>query len=118
MEIPQDGHYPQTPPPGQYYQPVMYPEQSQSTVVLVLGILGLVFCQVLAPIAWYMGNTELAAIDEGRRDPTNREHANIGRILGIIGTLLIVLALAFFVIWILFAGAIIIGGVSSTAMGF
>jgi len=77
-----------------------YPEQSRATTVLVLGILGLVLCSVLAPIAWYMGNEEVRAIDAGRRDPTNRGTANAGRILGIIGTVLMGLGiiLLFFVL--------------------
>lgn len=77
-----------------------YPEQSKATTVLVLGILGIVICSVLAPIAWYMGNEEVRAIDAGRRDPTNRSSANAGRILGIVGTVLlgIGLVIAFFVL--------------------
>lgn len=63
-----------------------YPEQSKATTVLVLGILGIVICSVLAPIAWYMGNEEVRSIDAGRRDPSNRGTANAGRILGIVGT--------------------------------
>lgn len=77
------------PPQQPYYQG--YPEASQSTLVLVLGILGLVVCQVLSPIAWYLGSRELTAIDTGRRDPTGRSVANAGRILGIIGSVLLVL---------------------------
>ena len=65
-----------------------YPEQSKATTVLVLGILGIVICSILATIAWYMGNEEVRAIDAGRRDPTNRRTANAGRILGIVGTVL------------------------------
>ena len=66
-----------------------YPESSQATTVLVLGILGIVICGVLAPFAWSMGNKELAAIDAGRRPPDQRSTANAGRILGIIGTVLL-----------------------------
>lgn len=66
-----------------------YPEQSQATTILVLGILGIVICGILAPFAWNMGNKELAAIDAGRRAPENRGTANAGRILGIIGTVLL-----------------------------
>jgi uncharacterized membrane protein YjgN (DUF898 family) len=78
-----------------------YPEQSQATTILVLGILSIVICGILAPFAWSMGNKELAAIDAGRRPPDNRGTANAGRILGIIGTVLlavgiIVLALVLF----------------------
>jgi hypothetical protein len=68
-----------------------YPEQSQATTILVLGILGIVICQFLGPFAWVMGNKELEAIDAGRRPPENRGTANAGRILGIIGTVFLVL---------------------------
>lgn len=66
-----------------------YPEQSQATTALVLGIVGLVVCQILGPFAWSIGNKELAAIDAGRRPPENRGTANAGRILGIISTVLL-----------------------------
>lgn len=81
-----------------------YPEASQATTVLVLGILGLVICAVLAPFAWSMGNKELAAIDSGRRAPENRGTANAGRILGIIGTIFLIIGvIAFIVFFILIA---------------
>lgn len=70
-----------------------YPEASQATTVLVLGILGLVICQVLGPFAWVMGNRELEAIDSGRRPPENRGTANAGRILGIISTVLLAIGI-------------------------
>ncbi|MFV1960859.1 MAG: DUF4190 domain-containing protein [Acidimicrobiia bacterium] len=69
--------------------PNQYPEQSQATTILVLGILGVVLFQILAPFAWVMGNRELAAIDSGLRSPENRSTANTGRILGIVGTVLL-----------------------------
>lgn len=65
-----------------------YPESSQATTVLVLGIIGIVLCQLLGPFAWVMGNKELEAIDAGRRPPENRGTANAGKILGIIATVL------------------------------
>jgi uncharacterized membrane protein YjgN (DUF898 family) len=70
----------------QYYQ-----EDSQATTILVLGILGLVLCQVLGPFAWVMGNKEIAGIDAGRRAPENRGSAQAGRILGIISTVLMII---------------------------
>lgn len=70
-----------------------YPEASQATTILVLGIIGIVLCQLLGPIAWVMGNNELQAIDAGRRAPENRGTANAGRILGIIGTVLMALGI-------------------------
>jgi uncharacterized membrane protein YjgN (DUF898 family) len=78
-----------------------YPESSQATTALVLGILGIVVCGILAPFAWSIGNTEIRAIDAGRRDPANRGTASAGRILGIIGTVLLILGVLALVAFIL-----------------
>jgi ABC-type Fe3+ transport system permease subunit len=86
-----------------------YSEPSQATTVLVLGILSLVVCGVLGPVAWSMGNTELAAIDAGRRPPENRGTANAGRILGIIATVLLVIA----VVLVVLALILVVAGGSS-----
>jgi flagellar biosynthesis protein FlhB len=85
--------------------PNQYPEQSQATTILVLGILGLILFQPLAPFAWVMGNRELAAIDSGLRSPENRSTANTGRILGIIGTVLLgigIVILVFVIVLLVF----------------
>lgn len=84
-----------------------YPEASQATTILVLGILGVVVCQFLAPVAWVMGNNELQAIDAGRRNPENRGTANAGRILGIVGTVL--MAIAIFLVILLLVGVFTVG---------
>ncbi len=91
--------------------PNQYPEQSQATTILVMGILGLIICGILAPFAWVMGNKELAAIDSGLRSPENRSTANAGRILGIIGTVLLGIGLVVAVIFFLF---IFVASVSSS----
>lgn len=66
-----------------------YPEESQATTILVLGILSLICsCLPLGIAAWIMGNRELQAIDSGRRNPDNRGTANAGRIIGIVATVL------------------------------
>jgi hypothetical protein len=90
------------PPPGTP-SPSAYPEASQATTALVLGILGIVTCPILAPFAWQIGTKELEAIDAGRRDPTNRTNANAGRILGIVGTVFIAIGILFFVGFFLLA---------------
>jgi len=72
-----------------------YPQDSQATTILVLGILSLVLCQVLGPFAWVMGNKEVAAIDAGERPPENRGTAQAGRILGIISTVLLLIGVVF-----------------------
>lgn len=66
-----------------------YPEESQATTILVLGILSLICsCLPLGIAAWVMGNRELQAIDSGRRNPENRGTANAGRVIGIVATVL------------------------------
>ncbi len=95
-------------PPGPGGMPYQsYAESSQATLALILGIVGLVVCAIAAPFAWSIGNKELQGIDAGRRDPSNRGQANAGKILGIIGTVLMVLA--FVAIILLF----IVGAASS-----
>ena len=80
----------------QYYQ-----EDSQATTILVLGILSLVVCQILGPIAWVMGNNELTGIDAGRRPPQNRGTAQAGRILGIIATVLMIIGVGFLFLFLI-----------------
>jgi len=73
-----------------------YPEASQATTALVLGILGIVVCCVpLGIFAWVMANSEIRGIQSGRRDPANERTANASRILGIVGTALFVIVIAF-----------------------
>ena len=82
-----------------------YPEQSQATTILVLGILGIVCsCFPLGVVAWVMGNSELRAIEEGRRPPENRGTANAGRICGIVAVALSAVFLVFLLLSI--AGSI------------
>lgn len=90
--------------------PNRYPEASQATTVLVLGILGIVICGILAPIAWVMGNREIEAIDSGTRPPQNRGTANAGRILGIIGTVLLGIGI---IVGILFLAGLAFSGFGS-----
>jgi hypothetical protein len=90
--------------PPEFPQTGAYPEASQATTAVVLGVIGLFF-QILGPVAWVIANGELKAIDSGLRAPENRSTANTARILGIIGTvllvlgfLLVILALGFFTV--------------------
>lgn len=64
---------------------------SRSSTVLVLGILSLVLCNVIGPIAWSMGNEELRRIDGGQAPDFGRGSVVAGRVCGIIGTALLIL---------------------------
>jgi len=92
-----------------------YPEQSQATTALVLGILGLVICGgILSPFAWVMANREMQAIDAGRRPPENRGTANASRVLGIVGTVILGLWVVGGILFVLF---ILIASVSTSSLG-
>ena len=77
-----------------------------ATLILILGIVGILCCNILGPIAWYMGKQELQAIAEGRVAVANEGMAKAGMILGIIGTALLV----FGILWIFFFGGMAILG--------
>ena len=66
-----------------------YPEKSQATTALVLGIFGIVCCGPLAVVAWVLANKELSGITSGARNPQNEGTAKAAKVVGIIGTVLL-----------------------------
>lgn len=89
----------------------MAAKSGQGTLILILGILGIIACGIFTAIpAWIMGNNALKAIDSGYGDPNERSMVQIGRILGMIGTALFVLGVLF---WILFFGGMMALGAAS-----
>ena len=105
------GYYPQPEPPQYpvmpYPQPMGRPEHPQATAVLILGILGIPF-GILGPVAWYMGNKALRESATGMYTATDQ--LKVGRILGIIGTVLLiagaVISLIGLMVFVFFAGAV------------
>lgn len=89
-------------------------ESSQAVTVLVLGILSLVVCGILGPIAWKLGNDELAAIAAGRRSGENLGMAQAGRICGIVGTCLLALGVLFLFFWLALVGLGIAGAIGES----
>ncbi len=92
----------QPPPGGGYpaygygYQPVQ--KHANATTAMVLGIVGLaggMACGVLilaSPFAWVLGAKAVREIDQSGGRLGGRNEANAGKIMGIIGTVLLVLA--------------------------
>jgi hypothetical protein len=70
---------------------VYRPPDSDATAILVYGILGLCLCGILGIVAWAKGNAYLDACRSLGVQP--RGTAEAGRILGMIGTGLLALAL-------------------------
>jgi len=65
----------------------------RGTLILVLGILGLIVCAPLAIAAWVMGASDLKEIDAGTMDPAGRGSTQAGKICGIIGTILMIVGI-------------------------
>ncbi len=93
------GYYPYPPPP--YYPPGMGMappprDDGDAVTIFVLGLCGLLVCQLLAPIAWVKGNTYRTTCRMMDVQPNGL--ATAGWILGIIGT--VILGLSF--LWVAF----------------
>lgn len=118
---PQQGHppegYPQQGYPEQGYPQQGYPQQQgmtpayggtpyaqgpqehpQGTVILVLGILGF-FTVITAVIAWVMGSRALKEIRASGLHYNNEQSIVVGRILGIIVTVLTLLSILAIVVF-------------------
>ncbi len=87
-------------------------DHPKGITILVLGILSVVCCSPLGIAALIMGNNALKEIDAQPGRYGNRQIVQIGRILGIVGIVLLALGL----LWVLFFGglAALSGGTSSS----
>ena len=71
-------------------------------MTFTLGIVGIMGVWVTSPIAWYLGNQALREIDASPRRYGHRDFVSIGRILGIVGTVLLGAGVAVVAIFVLF----------------
>jgi hypothetical protein len=81
----------------------------RGVLILIFSIVGIVACPIFAPIAWIMGNHDMMEIRAGRIDPEGESLTNVGRIIGIVGTGLLVLSC---VIYSCIGGVFVVGGMS------
>lgn len=85
------------PPYGYGYLPQAAPKHSSATLAMVLGIVGLasfLICgciAVVSPFAWYLGAKAKREIDQSGGQYGGRGEAQAGMIMGIIGTVLLIL---------------------------
>lgn len=83
--------------PYQPYQPshgyVPVRDHPKAVTVLVLGILSFALCQLLGPVAWSMGNSVRREIAASGGQLGGQQLATVGWVLGIVSTVLILLAL-------------------------
>lgn len=94
-----DSNYAPLPPPQGYGAPIQQGvgAHPQTVTILVLGIVGVLCCQILGPVAWYMGH--VARQETSRSNGAynqNNTTLNIGWVLGIVATVLFGLSILLF----------------------
>jgi hypothetical protein len=81
-------------------------EPHRGTTVLVLGILGLVVCQICGIIAWVMANKDIPKMEAGTMDPEGLGQTKAGKICGIISVVLLaVIIVVYAIIFVIGIGA-------------
>lgn len=106
---PPQSYMPPPPPPPPSYSGSQYGGQpqdkasSQAVWALVLGILSWVLCGLFAAIpAWIIGKKEVNAINAGQSSAAGKSMAQVGMWLGIVQTILGILAIIGFIFYMLF----------------
>jgi hypothetical protein len=101
-------------PYGSPYQPAyaggLVPSHGSATTAMVLGIVGLVsivvcagLLLVVSPVAWILGGKAVKEIDASPGRYSGRDRAQAGRIMGIIGTVLLVLGVLAIILVVILA---------------
>jgi hypothetical protein len=67
---------------------------------MILGILGIAVCGICAPFAWSIGSKAVKEIDANPAAYSGRSEANAGKIMGIVGSCLLIAGLAFVALFI------------------
>ncbi|MFI9506820.1 DUF4190 domain-containing protein [Nocardia sp. NPDC052566] len=105
-------NYPQQPYGYPAYGPP--PDHPQATTVLILGILSLVVCGVLGPFAWVMGKRALDEIDASGGAVGGRGNVQAGYICGIIGSVMLLLAIVSVVVFVILPLILVSAGAATT----
>jgi hypothetical protein len=107
------GGYTQGPPPGYGYAA---PDHPKAVTALILGTLGLITCQVMSPFAWAIGKKAVAEIDASGGRIGGRGQAQAGYILGVIGSVVLGLAVLFLLGMLLLLLVFGVAGVAQTGI--
>ena len=75
------------------HDPDMPPHAPSAVTAFVLGILGVILLPLLGPVAWVLGRRAQQEIDVSGGAIGGRGLATAGKVLGMIGTLLLVLVI-------------------------
>ena len=101
-------------PPAPGYTAAPGQKVDGATTALIMGIIGLVFCQFLGPFAWVMGRNAERRVDASGGMLTGRGEATAGKVLGIIATVLLVLGIVAFIALIAIGSSVVDDGGGTT----
>ena len=79
-------------------QPVVLKPHRAGTI-LALGIIGLIICGPLCIAAWLMGDSDIREMDAGIMDKSGRSTTSTGRALGVLGSILWILAIVYLIVF-------------------
>ncbi len=79
-------------------QPIEHPN---ATAVLFLGALSVLCCGILGPVAWALGRRALDQIEESGGAYGGRAQVLVGYVLGVVGTVLMIVMAILFVLIVL-----------------
>ena len=84
------------------HQPPKHPSAITALVLGIVSVAGVLFClgPLAGPFAWWLGHKAVSEIDAAPGHYSGRGDANAGRIMGIIGTVLLVLVILYFALMI------------------
>jgi len=63
-------------------------EPHRGTLILVMGLLGILVCFICGIFAWVWGNADIRKMNAGLMDPAGRSTTDAGRVIGIISVVL------------------------------
>jgi hypothetical protein len=109
---------PAPPPSGQYAAPPAGRKADGAIAALVLGIIGIIFCPLCAPVAWALGQKAERLVDASGRTLGGRGEATAGKVLGMIGTALMVIGIIALIALIAFGSSVESGGGTTTTFEF
>lgn len=99
----------QYPPPGSTATSAAgtrYVNAHRGALILILGLMGLfIQCPLFPFMSWVMGSNDLREMEAGRMDPSGRDLTRAGMIVGMILSILWILAFVVFFVMLLIGAA-------------
>ena len=92
-------------PIGPQYSTQQTLRPHRGTVILVLGILGIVCCFICGIIAWVMGSSDLKEMSAGRMDASGQGLTQAGKICGMVSVILQIIGFVIGLLFMLFGVA-------------